>query len=366
MRVLLASLLLTACWTDLEPVEYEQIPFQNEHVLSEQGVVTTYQLNLLCPDGDKARFYTVHDPNVEGPVPVAIVLHSSAFDYVTDPVSLAPLAGAHYAARYEDTHRLQRDWGVMKAWETLGMHPPVETVEVNTGTLPAALLDAGVATFYPINCWGDLWHNSEDYTNDLAAEFFPRWGGTFATWMTRLVEDTEFASLQGVEFDFEMDQEGIHLIGLGDGARGVVSILKSTQKPELASVFVDSPVDDLSFWAEEPGFEAEATGLQRIFSYTDQAPDWNAWTLKALINQGFADGARVGLAFSKADPRVPFPEEAFDNLVASVNNHEEGLIIESLEATHVQVNNDLGRANEVVDFLLNRPVEPEPEPEPED
>ncbi|MEC7241518.1 MAG: hypothetical protein VXW32_09785 [Myxococcota bacterium] len=363
MRVLPASLLLTACWTSFEPVEYEQVPFQNEHVLSEQGVVTTYQLNLLCPDGDKARFYTVHDPTFEGPLPIAVVLHSSAFDYVTDPVSLAPLAGAHYAARYEETHRLERDWGVMKVWETLGMHPQVETVETNSGTLPAALLDAGVAAFYPINCWGDLWHNSEVHTNDLAAEFFPRWGGTFAAWMARLVQDSDFAGLQGVEFPFEPDQQGIHLIGLGDGARGVVSILKSPDKPDLASIFVDSPVDDLSIWATDPAFEAEATGLHLIFSYSNQAPDWNAWTLKALINQGFADGARVGLAFSRADPRVPFPQDSFNNLIASVNNHEQGLVIESFDATHVQVNNDLDRSNQVVNFLLDRPAEPEPEPE---
>ncbi len=362
MRILLASIALTACWTPYEPVEFEQVPFQNNHVLTDQGVVTTYELSLFCPDGNRARFYTVHDPTVEGPRPIALVLHSSAFDYVTNPVSLSPLAGAHYAARYDDTHRLERDWGVMKVWETLGMHPQVESVEQNTGTLPAALLDAGAVAFYPINCWGDLWHNTEDYTNDLTTDFFPRWGGTVANWMGRLIEDSEFATLQNISFDFEAEAGGIHLIGLGDGARGVVSILKSVQGPTLASVFVDSPIDDLSYWANEAGFEDEAAGLRRIFNYTETAPDWNAWTLKALINQGFADGARVGLALSKADPRVPFPQDSFNNLIASVNNHEEGLVLEATEATHVQTNSNLERATQVVNFLLDRPAEPEPEP----
>ena len=362
MRIVSVSIILSACWTSYQPIEFEQVPFQNEHVLSEQGIVTTYELNLQCPDGDNARFYTVHDPSIEGPVPIALVLHSSAFDYVHDPVSTSPLAGTHYAARHEETHRLERDWGVMKVWETLGMHPQVETVEQNTGTLPAALLDAGVAAFYPINCWGDLWHNTEEYTNDLASDFFPRWGGTFASWMARLVEDTDFATLQNISFDFEHQEGGIHLIGLGDGARGVVSILKASQSPTLASVFVDSPVDDLSLWADESTFEDEADGLKRIFNYTTTPPDWNAWTLKALINQGFADGARVGMAFSKADPRIPFPQESFNNLIASVNSHEEGLLIESMGAAHVQTNSDLVLANQVVDFLLDR--EPAPIEEP--
>ena len=118
------------------------MPFQNEHLSSDQAIVSTYELKLQCPDGENARFYTVHNTGFEGPQTVAIVLHSSAFDYVYNPVASEPLVGSHYAAKHEDVHRLEKDWGVMKVWETLGMHPQIETAETNTGALPAALADA--------------------------------------------------------------------------------------------------------------------------------------------------------------------------------------------------------------------------------
>jgi hypothetical protein len=250
----------------------------------------------------------------------------------------------------------------MKVWETIGMHPRVESTETNTGALPAALADAGVVAFYPINCWGDLWHNTELRTNDLAAEYFPRWGGTFATWMSRLVQDPEFATLQGIEFDFEVSDSGLHLIGLGDGARGIISVLKGGYVPRIAGIFVDSPMDDLSYWAEGDSFGEEAIGLQRIFNYTTAAPDWNAWTLKALVNQGHADGAKVAMAYSETDPRVPYPEQSFNDMVVSINAHEQGLLLKSSEPAHVLSNKDPAMALQVVNFLLGRMDEPQPEP----
>ena len=365
MRPVLIALCLSACWTDYDPVAVEQVPFQNQHVLSDQGLVTTYELKLQCPDGQNARFYTIHDPTAEGPLSAAVILHSSSFDYVLDPVATSPFVGAHFAAQYDGTHRLERDWGVMKVWETIGMHPQVESTENNSGALPAALLDAGVVSFYPINCWGDLWHNTESRTNALASEYFSRWGGTFATWMTRLIQDAEFAALQGIEFDFELNDDGLHIIGLGDGTRGIISILKGDFVPEIAGLFVDSPVDDLKYWAEDPSFQDEALGLQRIFNYTTTAPDWNAWTLKALVNQGYADGAKVGMAYSETDPRVPYPEQSFKNMVVSINAHEEGLLLESKNAAHVHTNSDYALATEVVNFLLGKESAPDPETTPD-
>jgi hypothetical protein len=365
VRILSTALLLSACWSDFETESIDQVAFQNTHLAPDQAVVTTYELKLQCPDGKNARFYTVHDASLEGPLPAAVVLHSSAFDYVRDPSTEAPLVGAHFADKYEDTHRLAQDWGIMKVWETLGMHPQVESTENNTGALPAALAKAGVAAFYPINCWGDLWHNTETRTNDLATEYFPRWGGTFASWMARLANEPDFAALQGVEFDFEIADAGLHLIGLGDGARGIISILKGDTPPELAGIFVDSPVDDLSYWADGEVFTDESIGLQRIFNYSTTAPDWNSWTLRALVNQGYADGAKVAMAYSETDPRVPYPEQSFKNMVVSINAHEEGLLLASASPSHVLSNQDPIMAQQVVNFLLDRVDEPEPEPEPE-
>jgi hypothetical protein len=234
------------------------------------------------------------------------------------------------------------------------MYPQIESTENNTGALPAALVEAGVVAFYPINCWGDLWHNTEIRTNDQAAEFFPRWGGTFASWMSRLAQEPEFAALQGVEFDFEISDAGLHLIGLGDGARGIISILKGENVPTIAGIFVDSPVDDLSYWAEDSVFSEEATGLSRIFNYTDSPPDWNSWTLRALVNQGHADGAKVAMAYSETDPRVPYPEASFKNMIVSINAHAQGLLLASASPSHVLSNQDPVMARQVVNFLLGR------------
>jgi hypothetical protein len=365
VRILPLALCLSACWSDFEAKSIDQVAFQNTHWASDSAVVTTYELKLQCPDGENARFYTVHDASVEGPMTAAVVLHSSAFDYVREPAAEAPLVGPHFADKFEDTHRLAQDWGVMKVWETLGMHPQVESTETNTGALPAALAEAGVVAFYPINCWGDLWHNTEIRTNDQALEFFPRWGGTFASWMARLAQDPEFATLQGMDFDFEISDAGLHLIGLGDGARGITSILKGDYVPTIAGIFVDSPVDDLSYWAEDNAFAEEAAGLERIFNYTTAAPDWNSWTLKALVNQGHANGAKVAMAYSETDPRVPFPEVSFKNMIVSINAHEQGLLLTSSLPAHVLSNQDPAMARQVVNFLLGRTDDtPEEEPEP--
>jgi hypothetical protein len=254
----------------------------------------------------------------------------------------------------------------MKVWETLGMHPQIESTETNTGALPVALLNGGIAAFYPINCWGDLWHNTESQPNDTALDLFPRSGGSFAAWMAQVIQNPEFAASEGLGFDFELSDGGLHLIGLGDGARGVVSLLKGDTPPSVAGILIDSPVDDLSFWAQDRAFSAEKAGLQRIFNYSSNAPDWNAWTLKALINQGYADGAKVGLAFSKADPRIPFPEKSLQNLIAAIDGHEEGLLLESTATAHVLLNSDLSAAESAVRFLLGQEEEPTPEISPTD
>jgi len=352
-KFITAALAVTSlgCWSDYVPTEVDSVNFVNEHVRSENGIITTWELKLTCPDGENARFYTVHNSAIESPMPVALVLHSSAFDYIKNPVATDPLIGAHYAPSEEP--RLTQKWGIEKTWATLGMTPGVDSTEVNTGAIPAALVDEGVVAFYPINCWGDLWENNETIINDLAAEYFPRYGGTFAWWMIRLITEPDFAAAQGVEFDFEIDPSQLHLMGLGDGARGVINIVNQDNTPNIAGVFVDSPVDDLTVWATDPAFSDEALGLQRIYNYSPgNEPYWNNYTLKALINQNYLNGARIALVYSDSDPRVPYPQSNFANMVTAVEAHEEGLIVNTELPAHVHSNSNPVLAREVVSFLF--------------
>jgi hypothetical protein len=342
---------MVGCWSDYVPTDVNSVTFTNEHVRSENGIVTTWELRLTCPDGENARFYTVHNDAIDGAMPVALVLHSSAFDYINNPIATDPLVGAHYAPSEEP--RLTQTWGIEKTWATLGMTAGVDSTEVNTGAIPAALVDEGVVGFYPINCWGDLWENNETIINDLATEYFPRYGGTFAWWMIRLITEPSFAEAQGVEFDFEIDPSQLHLIGLGDGARGVVNIVNNDNTPDIAGVLVDSPVDDLTVWATDPAFSDEATGLQRIYNYSPgNEPYWNNYTLKALINQNHLNGARIALVYSDNDPRVPYPQSNFANMITAVEAHEEGLIINTGLPAHVHSNGNADIAREVVEFLF--------------
>jgi hypothetical protein len=172
--------------------------------------------------------------------------------------------------------------------------------------------------------------------------------------MIRLITEPSFAETQGVVFDFEMDPTQLHLLGLGDGARGVVNIVNHENTPNIAGVFVDSPVDDLTVWATDPAFADEALGLQRIYNYAPgDDPYWNNYTLKALINQNELNGARIALVYSDSDPRVPYPQTNFANMVTAVEAHEEGLVINTGLSAHVHSNSDADIAREVVDFLFS-------------
>ncbi|HJN73648.1 MAG TPA: hypothetical protein QGF58_06905 [Myxococcota bacterium] len=348
-------LLSLACWKTPDPIDFTVVPFDNDLSGTTTGVVETIETDLDCPDGEGAKIYVVWDETWEEQRPVAIVLHSSAFDYVIEPQSDAPLIGEHWAATGEDgTTRMTRRWGVQKVWETLGMHPQVEPAEENYGTIPASLLDAGVVGVYPTNCWGDLWHDeSPDQVNDKATEYLDREGGTFAWWQLRWMVDATFAASQGITPSALIDSGEIYLVGLGDGALGVADLIRHEERPALAGVLLDSPVDDLDDWAETPGV---GDGLARIY-FEPGADDTGGesslaeWSIKRLVADGGFDEIPTMLVHSSVDPRVPSGN--VDGLVTKLEERGQvpSCVVDTGEAAHVQTNADIALARDVVNWL---------------
>ena len=349
-------LLALGCWKTPTPVDLSVVPFENELASSTTGMVQTLETDLACPDGENAKLYIVWDEAWTEPRPVAVVLHSSAFDYVVNPQAEAPLVGEHWAPVGDDgVNRMTRRWGVQKVWETLGMHPQVEPAEENYGALPSALLDAGVVGVYPTNCWGDLWHNeSPDQVNDKATEYLDREGGTFAWWQLRWMVDATFASSQGITPTAPIETGTIYVLGLGDGARGVADLMKHEERPDIAGVLLDSPVDDLDDWAETPGV---ADGLARI--YFDPGSDEDTGgegsfarhSIKRAVSDGHFDETPTMLLYSSVDPRVPSGN--VDGLASKLEDRGQvpSCVWDTGGAWHVQGNADVVMARQIVEWL---------------
>ncbi len=353
---ILAILPLAGCWNDPITVDLGAVRFVHEGARVTTGVIETDAWDLDCPDGQQARFYVLHDTTWTEPVPVAILLHGSAFDYVIDPAEDDPLDGPHYAAGNGSVTRLHRAWGVGKAWEALGMVPQLDPAEVHTGALPAALLDAGVAVVLPINCWGDLWHNETGrQDNDLEADLFARNGRVLPVRLARALADPDYAAGLGIEFPMEPAPGELLYVGLGDGGRGVIELLLDPDAPAPRAVLVDSFIEDLSPWADDPLFDREQEGLARIYHYTPgvDEPDWSAWTLQHLVEQGALDDARLAIVTSSGDPEIPYARTHYDGLVAAVDARGlDALVDDSDEVVHVRSNRDDLLARSLVDFLL--------------
>ena len=389
-RLFTIPILLSGCWLEYEAPGLVGVPFTNDFVESDSAVVLTFEPDppLACPDGKAARFYVVYDPSKtataeaeepgeagdsgspEGPTddtgghsglessPVALVFHSSSFDYVIKPDIDDPLSGTHYRAGTDEYTRLHQGWGVAKVWETLGMHEAIEPSEVNLGTLPAALVNAGVVTLYPTNCWGDLWHNDlEGQPNDLATELgLQRYGFTYAQWMIRFLNDADFATGHKIDIGLDLDLDRLILVGLGDGARAIVEILQQDDSPAVHGVLLDSPIDDFSTWAGDQRFQAEAEGLARLYNYGGETnnpePNWTQESLRQLVWSGKFDSVNTALVYSDADPRVPFPQSHYSELRPPIENLQNSWAVDTRLVGHVFTNRDGSLARDAVGFLL--------------
>ena len=416
----LALSLLPGCWRDLEPTVTAGVPFDNPHVRTQSGVVLTFEPTpaLPCPDGEPARFYVVYnesktqttEPTQESdsgsdsadtgeapladtaspgeeeeeeteesapaepsqePSPVALILHSSAFDYALDPTPDAPIGGEHFRPGIDGKTRMSRDWSIQKVWATLGLGDSVDSTEVNEGALPAALVDEGIVGILPANCWGDLWHNDpETAPNDLVADLgVNRTGHTFAWWMVRILNDLEFALSHNAEINLNIDPSELYLVGLGDGARGVVDLLKRDDMPAVRGVLLDAPIADLEHWSKAD-FPGEYAGLKRIYNFDEedserQVPNWWTHSIRSLVSAGALTGVHTALLYSDADPRVPYPDSHYAPLIASLSSQSTTWIENVGESSHVFSNANPDRAQKVVEFLRTGLLEPEPTEEPD-
>jgi hypothetical protein len=118
----LGSLLLAGCFKpygDLQTLDYRSVAYENDLLLVDDAVVTTFDTDLVCPDGLPARVLTVAREGLEAPQGVAVVLHGGAFD-VASPLDVVAGEVDAEAATYRSASRLTQEWGVSKVWELLG------------------------------------------------------------------------------------------------------------------------------------------------------------------------------------------------------------------------------------------------------
>ncbi|MEE2750692.1 MAG: hypothetical protein VX519_04635 [Myxococcota bacterium] len=412
----LALSLLQGCWRDLEPTVTAGVPFTNPNARTQSGVVLTFEPSpaLPCPDGKPARFYVLYNesktqvtepvesavnpsdtadtgetplPDTDSPgedeepgdsepaepaakpSPVALILHSSTFDYALNPTPEAPIGGDHFRPGIDGDTRMSRDWGIQKVWATLGLGDSIDSTEQNDGSLPAALVDEGVVGVLPINCWGDLWHNDpESAPNDLVADLgVNRTGHTMAWWMIRILNDLEFALSHNAQINLNLDPSELYLVGLGDGSRGVLDLLQRDDMPAVKGVLLDAPVADLSHWSADD-FPGEHAGLKRIYNFAEDDPErlepnWWTHSIRSLVSSGKFSGVHTALLYSDADPRIPFPDSHYTPLVSSLSNQPTTWIQNVGESAHVFSNANEDRARAVVEFLQTGVIPADPSEE---
>ncbi len=356
MRSLALLLAATGCIKppgDLTALDFSEVPFENAYLNVDDAVVSAFDTDLTCPDGQPARVFAVYRANTDAASPIAIVLHSGAFDYVVEPDVSGYLNGRHY----QGTSRLSQEWSVGKVAETLGMPGvDVDPSEENLGTLAAALTDADFVQLYPANCWGDLWHNEQGYQDGPAAlEGFNRNGRTFAYWMIKAIFEPNFRGEQGIDLSGAgaIDANQISIIGLGDGGRGVAELLAHPEVPLPAAALVDSPPDLLSAYYADPAlWEDEITGITRIFG-EENVEAIDDWSLAALPIGELPP--RVGFVWSDVDPRQP--REATAPTAALMESVPGAWVENTHKPTHASLNSDPELAAAAVRYLLTGSAE---------
>lgn len=348
MMMMLA--LAMGCWpndADRSTLDFSDIPYDNEFMAS-SATVAFFDTVLECPSGDGTRFAAVYPDSLNdttGPAPVAIILHSGAFDYLVGNTIDDP--------SYYNPSRLDRGWAVSKVWETLGLSlDEIDASEENLGTLSAALADAGFVQLLPANCWGDLWHNEQGaQDNDYSQESFSRNGRTIAGWMTQLLTDEAFANDKGFSVPVELDTSRIYLIGLGEGGRGVTELLLREQTPAIAGVLLDSVPDDLTPYVDPlDTFSEIEVGLSRIFGEKDLARIGD-FSMRALLDSGASLPPRIGLVWSDGDPRLPI--DAIAPTADAIAAHDGSWVHNARTQDHILLNRDPELAAAAVEYLLN-------------
>lgn len=324
MRRFLALLpALPACWTlDLPPVDTSSIPFDPEVGAPEGWVVQSFPMSLTCPDGAPSRLVVVYpeaaaEDRERVKLPVALIFHSGAFDYVLSPDPEDPTSGTSFRQTQGDQKRVTSRWALEHAYATLGLYPNYASEELHAGTLAAALATKGIAMALPTNCWGDWWHNRQSAEqNNFSGDYFLRDGRTAAEFAWLHLTDA-FPAANALEIPFGVDTDRLYLIGLGSGSRAVSELLSlratvdGAPGPFLyrpASVVLDSPADDLRpFYDNDSAYyDAIQTGLFRIFP--GGRDTLNRGSLAAVPAGNLPP--RIGLLFANGAAAVPADSNA--------------------------------------------------------
>ena len=338
-------------YQDLPVLDFSEMSFDQPGLETSSAKVRAFDLaEHTCPDGEPARMYAVYAEGAAPGAPIALMLHSGAFDYIlSSEEGESPLDGRHYRTE----SRLERSWALAKVWETLGMLPtPVDAGEDNLGSLAVSMVNAGWVQLYPANCWGDLWHHDLAVNpNDSATEGFERDGLGLAITAARVVTEPGFAGTVGIDIPVEIDPAQFFLVGLGDGGRGVAELLA---RPELAGtavagVFLDSSPDLASAYVDDPAsWYPELVGMELLYgeSFVD---DPDVTSVHRMISQGSLT-APVGLVWSPLDHAIPpaATSPLADALIAAGAPH---LVVENQGGGHVFSNSDTVLADAMVGWL---------------
>ena len=341
----------SGCWKDdYAELSADFLGFRPAAGGPEGWVIASFEVGLFCPDGAPAPMFLLHPADASsGPLPVAILFSSGAFDYVFAPEPGDPLSGAHFA----EPSRLEAGWATDQVFATLGMFDaPTTDDEIHDGRLPAAFAERGVAVALPTNCWGDLWANDPAlHENDFAADAFPRYGRSAVEWAYLTVTDPAFAAVFDVELPVEIDVASVYAVGLGEGGRAVAELLSADNDGDgspdypVAGAIADSSPDDLRLYFDDAGaYASTVAGLSRVFpTGVDATASGSLWSAPLPD--------RFGIAYSTADPVLPqgILDAALQRTVAG------HWVLEVDDPAHVLLNGGLeaeAAAHSAVEYLL--------------
>jgi hypothetical protein len=304
-------------------------------------VVKTYEMPIACPDDLNPAFYVVLPEAATEPLPVAVVFHSGAFDFVEGADPSDPLAGTPL----QDPIRLTRSFALRRVFMTLGMYPDDDSFENHDGAIATALAEQGVAMIIPGNCWGDLWHNQSGETdNDIQGDGFQRNGRAAAIWAWRMATEPGFWPQNYLEAPAAFAADQTYMVGLGDGSRAVGELLGKGYTP--TSLLVDSPTDDLrTYMAEQTLYGQQIKGLNRIF------PGGADSMVPGSLFSAPTYPARSAFIYSSVDPQVP--AGANSAVLANLGGQAEAWVYDAAVSKHVFTGEDLATARQGVAWMLD-------------
>lgn len=335
----LVALMAGGCWTtELPELEPGLLDFAPRGAEAPEGwVVQAWpQADMLCPDGEQARFWLVHPTESDVMLPAAVVFHDRNLDYAAVPE--IPEVSAFRAES-----QLTADYATRAVFDLLGMG-----IGSGSGALVAALAQSGHMVVLPSNCWGDLYANGlEDRPNDAVVDGFTRRGFDAAEFGFRMISDEAWATINRVALPVPIDYSAPVAIGIGDGGRAIGELL--AEEFDIPTAVFDAPLDDLSAFYERPGtFPDEAATVELVFADVDDA------NLASVANTPVIPG-RTAYLWSRLDPSIP--SGANDAALERFTSEDSAWIVETGSLDHAPLANDAPLAADVTAWIASAPAE---------